>query len=486
MTTQSTDGQPGESELFIFLNDFTDSDNEASAELWAWVLKLNPGVKGIYIAEPRWVNLGYYMTSKDFGRCIGLVSKLQPALEGGDPPLTTVLAGRLTEEMIKSRRVDGRPLNDDERDLLMRCIKPANGSREDSIKHAELVALDYMTTMRTRCSRFEAYIDVACLDKLGSPINLKTHYHDELVARPAEELKEFRDIMELPTSEGSQIEDRRTRLRQWYTKALARKVDEFGGKSPLSELDYDHLFSEIRKHDKTTFFGGASLTVLQELLEKEPSLGQKVQYFQQGGTFNSKLNILGNPYNFALNTKAAEFVFQHQDKLGKFTLIPTDTTKKLEWTVEGLAKLSPAVGVRSLAFHGRYDPWEMISSKELDGKPHTTQEFLTWRAEWASDPQYSTPDSKGYKAVMADLTAFLAAFSQVFKDFQTRRGQLKQTSIKVAMEQTIPDSNQMVLREDGTSKIECLIFDTREGQDALLVEDALGLLETALKTASSG
>ncbi|KAL2275334.1 hypothetical protein FJTKL_02130 [Diaporthe vaccinii] len=119
MTTQSTNGQPGESELFIFLNDFTDSDNEASAELWAWVLKLNPGVKGIYIVEPRWVNLGYYMTSKDFGRCIKLVSKLQPALEGSDPPLTTMLAGRLTEEMIESRRVDERLLNDDERDLLM-------------------------------------------------------------------------------------------------------------------------------------------------------------------------------------------------------------------------------------------------------------------------------------------------------------------------------------------------------------------------------
>jgi len=367
----------------------------------------------------------------------------------------------------------------------MRCIKPANGSRDDSIKHAQLVAMDYLTTMRTRCSRFEAYIDVACLDKLESPINLKTHYHDELVARPADELKEFRDIMEMPTSEESQIEERRTSLRLWYKKAIERKEAEFGGKSPFEELSYDHLFSEIRNHDQATFFGGASLTVLQELLEKEPLLAKKVRYFQQGGTFNSKLNILGNPYNFALNTKAAEYVFSHKDNLGKFTLIPTDTTKKLEWTVQGLAKLSPAVGVRSLAFHGRYDPWEMISSKENDGASHTTQEFLAWRAEWASNPIYSAPDSKGYKAVMADLTAFLAAFTEVFKDFHTRRGSLKQTSIKVAMEQTIPDSNQMVLRVDPASKIECLMFQPgQEGQDALLVEDALDLLEKALKTAA--
>lgn len=125
MTAQSTDGQTGQSLLSIFLNDFTDSDNEASAEVWAWGLQRNPGVKGIYIAEPRWVNLGYYMTSSDFGRCIGLVSRLQPPLEGGDPPLTTVLAGRLTQEMIKSRQVDGRPLNDDERDLVSRIASVA-------------------------------------------------------------------------------------------------------------------------------------------------------------------------------------------------------------------------------------------------------------------------------------------------------------------------------------------------------------------------
>lgn len=129
MIDQSIGGQPGQSLLSIFLNDFTDSDNEASAEVWAWGLARTPDVKGIYIAEPRWVNLGYYMTSSDFGRCIGLVSKLQPPLEGSDPPLTTVLAGRLTEDMIKSRQVDDRPLNDDERDLVSKTAECASSSQ---------------------------------------------------------------------------------------------------------------------------------------------------------------------------------------------------------------------------------------------------------------------------------------------------------------------------------------------------------------------
>lgn len=110
---------PGSPEvLSIFLNDFTDSDNEAAALVWASFLDKHPQVRGIYIAEPRHVNLGYYMTSADFGQCIKLVAKLEPPLESGDLPLTTVLSGRMTQEIIESRQVEGRPLNDEERKLV--------------------------------------------------------------------------------------------------------------------------------------------------------------------------------------------------------------------------------------------------------------------------------------------------------------------------------------------------------------------------------
>lgn len=126
MFTQPVNGDRSESKLFIFINDFTDSDNEATAMLWAWLLQCDPTVKGIYIAEPRWVNLGYYMSAPEFGRCMGLISKLQPPLEGGDP-LTTVLAGRLTKEIIDSRKVDGRQLEDDERDLVSLILSSGGG-----------------------------------------------------------------------------------------------------------------------------------------------------------------------------------------------------------------------------------------------------------------------------------------------------------------------------------------------------------------------
>lgn len=148
--------------------------------------------------------------------------------------------------------------------------------------------MDYLTTMKAWCSRsFKAYLDVACLSELESPINLKTHYHEELVARTAEEMKEFQDITRLPTDDKSEIEDRRLKLRNWYERALARKEEDFGGKCPVEELkdfsDYEkEIFNEIENHDRTIFFGGASLTLLNHLIEKKPALAKKVEYYQQG------------------------------------------------------------------------------------------------------------------------------------------------------------------------------------------------------------
>lgn len=489
MATKPADGQSESSTLSIFINDFTDSDNEASAEVWAWGLEQNPSVKGIYIAEPRWVNLGYYMTSKDFGLCIELVKELSLTLEDlKDPPLTTVLAGRMTQDFINKSNTWNKALTEEENDLLLRCIRPESGPRDnqdDSINHARLLAMDYLTTMRARCKRFESYIDVSCLRQLQIPINLKTHYHEELIARTADELGAFREIMEMPTKDQKEIERRKDKLREWYSKALDRKKNEFGGEYPMGDLDYDHLRDEIRRHDKTIAFGGASLTALREILEKEPGLGKKIEYYQQGGTFDSTLNILGNPYNFALNTKAAKYILcDHHDKLAKLTLIPTDTTKKVEWTARGLAKLSPAVGVRSLAFHGRYDPWDMISPKEIASGSTKTDEFMAWRSEWVDDPKYSPPE-RGCKAVMADLTAFLAAFTRAFDKFDTGQGFLERYSVKVSIKKAEGDSTQMILKEDKDSSIQCLMLKFPRGQETVLMDDgALALVESALKTIS--
>lgn len=171
---------------------------------------------------------------------------------------------------------------------MKRCIKPRNGSREESIKHAHLLALDYLSTFRTRCSRpFDIYIDNVALGFLESPINLKTHYHEELVFRTADELNQFRTITEKPVDDESQIEGRREDLRKWYDAALRRKLDEFGSESPLKDLEsYNVLFDEMRKYERVVVFGGCSLTILQHILEEEPELAKRIHYYQQGVCFD--------------------------------------------------------------------------------------------------------------------------------------------------------------------------------------------------------
>lgn len=115
--------------LWVFINDFTDSDNHAAALVWAKFLVKHPDLKGIYIAEPRHVDLGYYTTSEEFKECITLVGKLWPKLESGDEPIKTVLAGKLTEEDLDKSTIDGKPLTKDQRKLVS-LMTPAKSASQ--------------------------------------------------------------------------------------------------------------------------------------------------------------------------------------------------------------------------------------------------------------------------------------------------------------------------------------------------------------------
>lgn len=109
--------------LSIFINDFPDSDNHATAFLWAKWLVSHKESKGIYIAEPRHVDLGYYTTSDEFKQTISLVKGLQPKPPGNDEPIKTILAGKLTQDDIDKSTINdlnssGRSLNERERRLV--------------------------------------------------------------------------------------------------------------------------------------------------------------------------------------------------------------------------------------------------------------------------------------------------------------------------------------------------------------------------------
>lgn len=135
------------------------------------------------------------------------------------------------------------------------------------------------------------------------------------------------------------------------------------------------------------------------------------------------------------------------------------------------------------------DPWELISPKEQDGVPAaSTEDLVAWRSEWVSDAKYADPKFKGYKAIMADLVAYLISFTDAFDALKTPQGVVSKFEIGVAMKQPIAGSNQMVLETDTESPIRAMMLELPkmpEGQDNVTVEDTLGLLERATASTSS-
>lgn len=101
-TASPTEPQSSKEVVSVFINDFTDPDNQAAALLWAECL-IQHNVKGIYIAEPRHVLLGHYITGQEFADLMQLLMRLAPHLGSlsGVVPLTIMLAGRMTEEIIE-------------------------------------------------------------------------------------------------------------------------------------------------------------------------------------------------------------------------------------------------------------------------------------------------------------------------------------------------------------------------------------------------
>lgn len=129
---------------------------------------------------------------------------------------------------------------------------------------------------------FDTYIDYKCLNgALQSPINLRTHYHEELIFRNAEELEVFRAITQ---DDGLSLDNKVTKLREWYDRSIKRKLNDFeNNKAPWRELrKYQPLFEEMSRYERIIVFGGCSLSILHELLQCDDSLCKKVEYYLQG------------------------------------------------------------------------------------------------------------------------------------------------------------------------------------------------------------
>lgn len=177
------------------------------------------------------------------------------------------------------------------------CIKPEEPTgdavkvyKEDAAKHAHLLAMDFLSSVPSDVKhiKFDTYVDRKCLsdDEFKTSISLKTHAHEELFFRSKAELSAFKAIIE----KSEDIDARAAEQRDWYDKALDRKLKDFGGVEPWKDLtDYTELFKELNTYDRVLVFGGCSLTILGRILKSEEdsdsqadSLSKKIEYFQQG------------------------------------------------------------------------------------------------------------------------------------------------------------------------------------------------------------
>lgn len=153
--------------------------------------------------------------------------------------------------------------------------------------------MDFLSTMKADAhATFDTYIDHKCLDgALERPINLKTHYHEELVFRNEKELTKFLNVTKADIS----LEEKAKQLRDWYDESIERKLNDFENKQePWRDLkDYRPLFDEMRQYERVIVFGGCSLSILQKLLEqRDDSLSKKVEYYQQGVSLLCVLTIV--------------------------------------------------------------------------------------------------------------------------------------------------------------------------------------------------
>jgi hypothetical protein len=136
------------------------------------------------------------------------------------------------------------------------------------------------------------------------------------------------------------------------------------------------------------------------------------------------------------------------------------------------------------------DPWVLISDKERQETSASTQNLVAWRAEKVYDKEHADPNSKGYKAVMADLVAFLISFTDAFDSHETPQGVVRKSNIGVRIvsvpedsENPTPDTKQMVLERDEASPIRALMIDIPSEISAVLIEDVPTLVTNALISA---
>ncbi|KAF6519915.1 hypothetical protein HZS61_016332 [Fusarium oxysporum f. sp. conglutinans] len=364
-------------DLVIYYNDSIDSDNLAAAMALFKATYWKPTVRVLWILEPRQVCFGLSMTMDQITRCKELIKQHFPSFEN---PFKTLLNGDIKQQDID----DIKDLTKDDRKILEMAVKPKYGSINDATLHARLSALDLATCLSewSNNNPIEVLVDYETLEHIENPVNLHMHHHEELVNRTENELKEYYDILKKVLHFGRRTDN----LRGWYNKCIWRlEHDRKLSDISVERLVLDKVLNRIQTAGSVRFFGGSSLRILQQFLDR--GVASKIKCHLQVGSCDMSANLFSNQFNIALNQQAAKMVLSRSAEFAEFTVVPSHTAQSIKYSALGLKKFGGhCIEKRILGFNCHEEPVKIVTNQVL-----LEQQY--------PDKSYSMPD----------LTSFLCA-----------------------------------------------------------------------------
>ncbi|KAM0554715.1 hypothetical protein ACHAPJ_006786 [Fusarium lateritium] len=361
--------------IVIYYNDSIDSDNLAAAmALWKATYQ-RPNTRVLWILEPRQVCFGLSMTAEQVSKCKELIQRHFASLGN---PFKVLLGGLINQKDLD----EIKGLGEAERELLQMAVKSEYGSKEDATLHGRLTAWDFASCLAQWSNNApnEVLVDFESLDDIENPVNLNFHHHEELVNRSEDELKAYDDILTEPFPQRTQS------LQDWYQKCTNRiERDESNSRTSVRSLDLNSICETIKAAASVRFFGGSSLRILRQFLDK--GVAGKIKCHLQVGSCDMSANLFANQFNIALNREAAKTVLDRSTEFSQFTVVPSHTAQAVKYSALGLKLLGGhCLEKRILGFNCREDPINIVTNKvSVEGK--------------YSEQAYSMPD----------LTAFLCA-----------------------------------------------------------------------------
>ncbi|KAG9497036.1 hypothetical protein J7337_011825 [Fusarium musae] len=341
-------------DLVIYYNDSIDSDNLAAAMALYRATHWMPTVHVLWILEPRQVCFGLSMTMDQITRCKELIKLHFPSVEN---PFKTLLNGGIKQQDID----DIKDLTKDDRKTLEMAVKPKYGSIDDATLHGRLSALDLATCLSewSNANPVEVLVDYETLKHIENPVNLHMHHHEELVNRTEAELKDYYDILKKVLNPDRRTDD----LRGWYHECI-RNLDRRVTLSRISVggLDLDNVLNRIKNAGSVHFFGGSSLRILQQFLDR--GVANKIKCHLQVGSCDMSANLFSNQFNIALNQQAAKVVLGRSAEFAEFTVVPSHTAQSIKYSALALKKYGGhCIEKRILGFNCHEDPIKIVTNQ---------------------------------------------------------------------------------------------------------------------------